>query len=73
MKDIELNDMEKKYNEFDMDITRRLTRLEAKVDLICQKIENMERKSSNLFVATVSAIVAGAVSYLSNLLLRKQT
>jgi len=73
MKDIELNDMEKKYNEFDMDITRRLTRLEAKVDLICQKIENMERKSSNLFVATVSAIVASAVSYLSNLLLRKQT
>ena len=73
MKDIELKETEKKYDEFDMDITRRLTRLEAKVDLICQKIENMERKSSNLFVATVSAIVAGAVSYLSNLLLRKQT
>jgi len=73
MKDIELKETEKKYDEFDMDITRRLTRLEAKVDLICQKIENMERKSSNLFVATVSAIVAGTVSYLSNLLLRKQT
>ena len=71
MKDIELKNTEKKYDEFDMDITRRLTRLEAKADLICQKIENMERKSSNLFVASVSAIVAGAVSYLSNLLLRK--
>ena len=73
MRDIELKETERKYDEFDLDITRRLTRLEAKVDLICQKIENMERKGSNLFVATVSAIVAGTVSYLSNLLLRKQT
>jgi len=71
MKDIELKAAEKKYDEFDMDITRRLTRVEAKLDLICQKIENMERKSSNLFVGSVSAIVAGTVSYISYLLLKR--
>lgn len=71
MRDVELKETEKKYDEFDMDITRRLTRLEAKLDLICQKIENMERKSSNLFVGSVSAIVAGTVSYISHLLLRR--
>ena len=66
-----LRDLEKKYDEFDIDITQRLTRLEAKVDLICQKIEGMERKRSNLFIATISAIVAGAVSYLTHLLLKR--
>jgi len=71
MRDVEPKETEKKYDEFDMDITRRLTRVEAKLDLICQKIENMERKSSNLFVGSVSAIVAGTVSYISYLLLKR--
>ena len=54
----------KKYDEFDLSISQRLSRLETKLDLICAKIEAMEKRGSNLAVGSISALVAGCVSYI---------